>query len=284
MTRTSIWPILSDVPHELKYVQAGKWRTRVVDAGQGDPLILMHGSGGHLEAYARNIGPLSGNLRVIAFDFAGHGFTTHAVTNLEIDDYVDQLAALLDAMDVETAHISGESLGGWVAVKFATRFPKRVAKMVLNTPGGTMANPNVMKRIQTLSQQAANDPTVEAIRERLEWLMADPKSVTDELVEMRQYLYSRPGFSRSMASILCLQEPEIRTRNMIRDQELQSIPQETMVIWTSNDPSGPAKTGMHMAKLLPNGRFEYIDRAGHWPQWERPERYNELLSDFLFDR
>ncbi|SFF90661.1 alpha/beta fold hydrolase [Blastococcus tunisiensis] len=281
MSDTPVWVALGDVPHTVEYIDVGPWRTRVLQAGAGEPLVLMPGTGGHLEAYAHNIGPLSEHFRVIAYDYPGHGYTTHATSNLELPDYVEHLAGLLDVLGVARAHLSGESLGGWVALKFAAAHPDRTARLVLNTPGGTMARPEVMERIRSLSQAAADDPSDANIRARLEWLMADPATVTDELVAIRRAIYARPGFAESMRHLLCLQDPEIRRRNLVTDEELAAVPHGAMVIWTSDDPSGPAGVGMDMAEKIPGGRFEFIDGAGHWPQWEQRAAFNQLVIDWL---
>jgi 2-hydroxy-6-oxonona-2,4-dienedioate hydrolase len=281
MTDIPVWVALGDVPHSVEHIDVGPWRTRVLQAGAGEPLVLMPGTGGHLEAYAHNIGPLSEHFRVIAYDYPGHGYTTHATSDLELPDYVEHLVGLLDVLGVPRAHLSGESLGGWVALKFAAAHPDRTARLVLNTPGGTMARPEVMERIRSLSQAAADDPSDANIRARLEWLMADPATVTDELVAIRRAIYARPGFAESMRHLLCLQDPEIRRRNLVTDEELAAVPRGAMVIWTSDDPSGPAGAGMDMAEKIPGGRFEYIDGAGHWPQWEQRATFNQLVIDWL---
>jgi 2-hydroxy-6-oxonona-2,4-dienedioate hydrolase len=278
-----VWVALSATPHTVGFVQVGPWHTRVLQAGpaDGEALILMAGTGGHLEAYAHNIPALAQRYRVVAYDYPGHGYTTHATADLELPDYVEHLAGLLDALGIDKAHLNGESLGGWVAVKFAAARPDRVGKLVLNTPGGTMARPEVMEKLRSLSQAAADDPTPERIRARLEWLMADPVTVTDELVEIRRTIYARPGFADSMRHILCLQDPEIRRRNLITDEDLAAVPGPTLVVWTSDDPSGPAGAGMEMAEKIPGGRFQLITGAGHWPQWEQRDRFNEIVLAFL---
>jgi 2-hydroxy-6-oxonona-2,4-dienedioate hydrolase len=276
-----VWVALGALAHRVHYVDVGPWRTRVFEAGAGETLVLMPGTGGHLEAYAHNIAALAEHFRVLAYDYPGHGYTTHAKADLEIDIYVEHLAGLLDAFGVAKAHLNGESLGGWVAVKFAAAHPERVGKMVLNTPGGTMASPEVMDKIRGLSQAAADDPSKERIRARLEWLMADPAVVTDELVAIRRAIYSRPGFAESMRHILCLQDPDVRRRNMITDTDLSAVPGPTLVIWTSDDPSGPAGAGLDMAEKITGGRFELINDAGHWPQWEQRETYNRTVVNFL---
>jgi 2-hydroxy-6-oxonona-2,4-dienedioate hydrolase len=277
----TVWTDLAGTDHSIRQVQVGSWSTRVLECGSGTPFVLMHGTGGHLEAYARNLRALAARYHVIAYDYPGHGWTTTARADLEIGDYLDHLAGLLDALGVRRAHLGGESLGGWVAAKFAARHPDRVDRLVLNTPGGTMATPEVMRRIRDLSQAAADDPNDERIRARLEWLMADPRSVTDELVAIRRGVYSRPGFAESMRHILCLQDPEIRRRNLVSDDELAAITAPTLVIWTSDDPSGPAKAGLDMAGRIPGGQFRLIDAAGHWPQWEQPEQFDRIVLEFL---
>ena len=191
---------------------------------------------------------------------------------------------LMDVLGISSAHLNGESLGGWIAVKFAAADPGRTRKLVLNTPGGTMARPEVMERIRSLSQVAADDPTDERIRARLEWLMADPATVTDELVAIRQAIYAQPGFAASMRHILCLQDPEIRRRNLITDTELAAVPHGALVVWTSNDPSGPAAAGMDMAEKIRGGRFQHITGAGHWPQWEQRDVFNQLVLGFLAEK
>lgn len=280
-THPSMWNALAAGQFELSHLDVGGVRTRVLQAGAGEPLVLLHGIGGHLEAYMHNVVAFSEKFRVIAYDMPGHGYSTTATSDLELADYVAHLAALLDLLGHPAANLNGESLGGWVSMKFAVAHPERTKRIVLNTPGGTEARPEVMERLRSLSQQAADDPTPERIRTRLEWLMADNATVTDELVEARRQVYSRPGFSESIRHIMCLQDPEIRRRNMITDDELASIAAPAMVVWTSNDPSGPAAQGMHIADTIPNGRFQFIDKAGHWPQWEQTEEFNKVVIDFL---
>jgi len=291
---TTVWSGLAGLDYSIRHLRVGPWSTRILESGEGAPLILMHGTGGHLEAFARNIHAFAGagagtgtgtgskaGYRVIAYDYPGHGWTTTAESDLEIDDYLTHLVGLMDTLGIERAHLSGESLGGWVGLKSAARHPDRVARLVLNTPGGTMAKPEVMERIRSLSQAAADDPSEERIRTRLEWLMADPKSVTDELVAIRRAIYSRPGFADSMRHVLCLQQPAIRRRNLVTDDELASITAPTLVIWTSDDPSGPAKAGLDMAERIPGGEFHLIKEAGHWPQWEQRDEFDRIVLEFL---
>lgn len=280
----NIWTALLGVDLSIRHVQVGEWTTRVLEAGSGpETVVLLHGIGGHLEAYARNISILAEHYRVIAYDYPGHGLTTLTTRPLELPDYVEHLLGLLDALGVQRAHLNGESLGGWIAVKTAYSHPDRVLRIVLNTPGGAQSNPQVRERIRSLSQAAADDPSDQRIRARVGWLMADPASVTQELVDVRRTIYAQPTFSESMRNIMCLQDAEIRARNMITDEELTAITTPALVVWTSDDPSGPAIVGRRMAEQLSNGRFELIQGAGHWPQWEQHSQFNQLVLGFLAD-
>lgn len=277
----TLWTDLEGIDYSIRRVQVGEWSTRVFEHGSGMPLVIMHGTGGHLEAFVKNVHALGQHFRVILYDFPGHGWTTTATADLQINDYVEHLRGLIDVLGIGRAHVSGESLGGWVAVKFAAKHGDLVRSLVLNTPGGTMATPEVMERIRSLSQAAADDPSPERIRTRLEWLMADPASVTDELVAVRRAVYSRPGFAESMRHILCLQDAEVRRRNLVTDEELGTIAVPSLVLWTSDDPSGPAKAGLDMAEQIPAGEFHLIEGAGHWPQWEQPDRFDAKVLEFL---
>jgi 2-hydroxy-6-oxonona-2,4-dienedioate hydrolase len=277
----TLWTDLAGLDYQLRYEQVGPWRTRVLERGHGPALIFLHGTGGHAEAFTRNLRALGDRFRVVVYDLPGHGWSTLADRDLEIADYCEHLGALMDVLRIRAAHLSGESLGGWVAAKFAAAHPDRVSSLILNTPGGTMANPEVMERIRALSQAAADDPTHARIRARLEWLMADPAAVTDELIAIRQGVYSRPGFSDSMRHLLCLQNPDIRRRNLIGDAELAAIKAPTLVIWTTDDPSGPPAAGRAMADKIKGAEFRLIEGAGHWPQWEQQADFDHLLIDFL---
>jgi 2-hydroxy-6-oxonona-2,4-dienedioate hydrolase len=109
----------------------------------------------------------------------------------------------------------------------------------------------------------------------------NPVDVTEELITIRQSIYAQPGFADSMRHLLCLQDPEIRRRNMLRAETLKAIKAPTLVLSTTGDASGPASSGEEMASLIPEGSFQLMDGAAHWPQWERPEAFNTTLLRFL---
>lgn len=285
-TYASVWSDLNQVAFRQDFLQAGPYRTRFLQSG--DPsrqtLLLLHGTTGHAEAYVRNLRSHGEHFNVLAIDFIGHGYSAKPPVPLEIRHYVEHVLHVLDALGVDRVHLSGESLGGWVTARLAQTHPDRVARIVLNTMGGTMANPEVMKRLYTLSMQAAQDPSWERVRARLEWLMADPSMVTDDLIRTRQQIFQQPDWPMACQMNMALQDMEVRRRNMLSDDDLRAIEAEALVIWTTKDPSGPVDEGRRIASLIPSARFAVIEEAGHWPQYEQPDTFNRIHLDFLLGR
>lgn len=280
---TSIWSDLNQVSFSQGFIDAGEYRIRYLHAGDSSKpaLVLLHGVTGHAEAYVRNLAAHGEHFDVWAIDLIGHGYSSKPAHPLEIPHYIDNVLKFLDAIGVERAHFSGESLGGWVSARFAQLHPDRVGRIVLNTMGGTMANPQVMERIYTLSTEAANDPSWERVKARLEWLMADPAMVTDDLIRTRQAIFEQPDWKMACEMNMALQNLEIRKRNMLSDDDLRAIAAPALVIWTTKDPSGPVDEGRRIASLIPNGRLAVIENAGHWPQYEQAEIFNRTHLDFL---
>ncbi len=265
------------------YLTAGGYRTRYLHAGQHGqpPLILLHGTGGHAECYSRNLLAHGEHFDTYAIDMIGHGYSDKPSFPYEIDVYVEHVRAVIDTLGFNQIRLSGESLGGWVAARFALKYPERVTQIVLNTTGGATMNLEVMQRIKTLTMAAVATPTWDAVKARLEWLMADPATVTDDLIACRQAIYQAPGMLEAMPHILCLQEPEIRVRNNLTDDEWRAIKAPTLVLWTDKDPTAAVEVGERITSLIPNAEFALMTGCGHWPQFEDPETFNTLHLRFL---
>ena len=282
----SIWSDLQGVPFSQGYLNAGGVRTRYLHAGDpGLPaLMLLHGSGGHAEAYVRNLEAHAEHFSTWSIDMLGHGYTDKPGHLLEVRHYVDHLMAVLDEIGAGRARISGESLGGWVAARAAVDHPDRVERLVLNTAGGSQADPEVMKRIITLSMAAAENPTWETVQARIKWLMADKSKGYDDLVASRQRVYRQRDFVPAMRDIMALQDPDIRARNLLGPAEYGAITAPTLVLWTSDDPTADVSEGRRIASMIPGARFEVMAGCGHWPQYEDAKTFNRLHVDFLLGR
>jgi 2-hydroxy-6-oxonona-2,4-dienedioate hydrolase len=282
----SVWSDLQGVAFEQGYLDADGIRTRFLRAGDPDQpvLVLLHGSGGHAEAYIRNLASHAEHFHTYSIDMLGHGYTDKPGHPLEVSHYVAHLMAVLRTIGTDRVHLSGESLGGWVAARTAVDHPDAVVRLVLNTAGGSQADPVVMKRIITLSMAAAENPTWETVQARIKWLMADKSKDYDDLVASRQRIYRQSGFVDAMRDIMALQDPEIRARNILGPAEYGSITAPTLVLWTSDDPTADVTEGRRMASMVPGARFEVMQGCGHWPQYEDAKTFNRLHLDFLLGR
>ncbi|MEQ9057836.1 MAG: alpha/beta hydrolase [Gammaproteobacteria bacterium] len=282
----SFWSDLRGASFAQGYLDADGIRTRYLNAGDPaqEPLLLLHGTGGHAECYSRNLAAHGEHFDTWAIDMVGHGWSDKPPVALEIDVYVEHLRAVLDALGFARAHISGESLGGWVAARFALKYPERVMRLALNTTGGATLIPAVMEKIKQSTRAAVRDASWDTVRARLEWLMADPAVVTDDLIACRKAIYEQPGFVDAIERVLVLQDPDIRQRNNLTDEEWRTIGAETLVLWTSHDPTASDEVGQRIASLIPNARYVLMQNCGHWPQFEDPATFNRLHLDFFLGR
>lgn len=281
----SIWQDLTAVEFTQGYLDAGGTRTRYIRSGTDDKpmLIFLHGTSGHAEAFSRNMGAHGQHFDTWAIDMIGHGWSDYPETTYEIPTYAEHVLRVMDTLGREKAHVSGESLGGWVATYLAVHHPDRVDRVVLNTAGGWVANPEVMERIKKVSNAAADNPTWETVKTRLEFLMYDKSMVHDDLVECRRRIFTRPGYSDITRRILCLQEMDVRKRNLITKEQYGSISSPTLVLWTSHDPTATVEQGREIASMIPGSEFVVMDKCGHWPQFENAEEFNRIHIDFLKD-
>jgi len=283
----TIWNDLAPVAHRMELRSIDGVTTRVLELGRRDApaVVCLHGVGGHLEAFARNVVSLSAAHRVVAYDLPGHGYSDGpAARSYEIDGYVSHLCALLGDLGIGTADLVGVSLGGWVAARLAHDRPELVDRLVLVGTGGATYDTAVMQSLRTLSTAAASDPSRDNVRQRLEWLMADPATVTDELVEARQAIYAQPGFADRMARVLCLQDPDVRRANLLPPEVWGAITAPSLVVWGSHDRTGPLEKGREIARMLPNGELLALTPSGHWPQFESAAEFNSAVAEFLGEK
>jgi len=270
----------------ISYYNAGGIRTRCLEAGKGEPLILMHGSGGHAESYIKNVVPLSEHFHVYAIDMVGHGFTDDPPTGGGVPALLDHLMKFMDAVGVRRAHLLGESMGGSVSAWAAIKYPERVNKVVYVCGAGLDLDPQDRELAAAgreafvrLSQQALSEPTRESVRQRLAWLFLDPeKSITRELLETRYQIYAgrrqrgpaRPPGQRSGA----------QEWQLTRERLLQ-IKAPFFFLWTDHNPTTPWQVAEKAHRLLTGSRFHLVKNAGHWPQYEQAEEFNRVVIDFL---
>lgn len=274
---------------EIRYVQTRSFgRIRIAEAGDksASPILFQHGINGHLEAYAKNLMPLSKQFHVIAFDYVGHGLSDKPALEYTPHLLAEQLGELMDALGLERAHLSGESLGGWVSALFAAKYPHRVNKLMLNTAGGLpvvseKGKADLQNLIALNLRNVNNIPTAESVRARLEWLMHENNRhlVNDELLALRLEIYLRPE-TRAVAPII--------NRIINRHDEflvpLEKISCPTLFLWTLDNPIHDLETARAShARVAGSELYIMKGDSAHWPQYEVPEEFNAVTAAFFGD-
>jgi 2-hydroxy-6-oxonona-2,4-dienedioate hydrolase len=287
---SSFWvELLGARIHQLK----GRYSTRAIEIGEGAPLLLVHGTGGHAENYIRNIVPFSRHFRVIAIDLLWHGRSQTTGFSPEVlPPLVDQLRDVLDTLKIERAHLEGQSLGGWVAMLFAVAHPQRLSKLIVTTPMGYRPDlgavpgyvePNPLPlRENTLA--VLREPSYANIKSRLERIVFDPSVVTDESIRVRQSFYNDPAVNAVQRELtvnyLGGAEPQ---KHAVTDAVAKRISAPTLVYWGDKNFIPPA-VGMHLARTIPKARFFSAPATGHWAQFENFEVHNREVLRFLTDK
>ncbi len=279
----SIWSALREVEYTQGYVDAGGIRTRYVETGPHDApaVVMIHGTGGHWETFARNLGPYGEHFHVVAFDLIGHGFSDRPDYDYEIADYVDHTLAVMDAFEIECAHLLGTSLGSWIAAAIALRHPARVDRMVLMSAAGLIASEENMQRIIATRMKAVEDPNWDSIKAMFDHLMFDESNRLPDLVSLRQAIYRLPGMVDTMRHTLVLQDMETRNRNLLSEDEWRSIEHPTLTIASGQDVSEYSNTSRRVAELMPNARVVEMPDVKHWPHFEDADTFNRVSLDFL---
>ena len=285
----SMWTDLTGLDFRQTFHNSKGIRTRVIEAGAGEPLIFLHGTGGHAEAFTRNFVAHAAHFRVISVDMVGHGYSDAPDVEYSMQTLVDHLGNLIDAMGLKTVMISGVSLGGMVGAWYAIQNPARVKKLAMVT-AMLMSRDDAGKRdlsdVLARSRKALGAPTREAVRNRLAWLMHEPeKSVTDELVDVRYGVYAQPGRGEIITRISnviiggLLDDAWV---NKWSDKEhLRKLRCPTLLLWTRFNPGLTAERAAEGMKCIPDGRMIVFENSAHWPQWEEAERFNRDHVEFL---
>jgi 2-hydroxy-6-oxonona-2,4-dienedioate hydrolase len=285
---TSMWNHLQGVAFRQNYIDVQGCKIRAIEAGEGPPLILLHGTGGHAEAYIKNIRAHAEHFHVYAIDMIGHGYSSAPDIDYDMQTYVDFIRDFLDAIGAERAYISGESLGASVAAWFAIQHPHRVTKIVMNT--GTLLPPDEagakdLRELLERSKRAAGEPSLDTVRQRMRWLVHDENSLTDELVEARYRIYSQPGRAAILGGITArslgaLLDPE-EQRKWYSAVLLQQIQCPTLMLWTRYNPGQSVELAQESLLSIPDGELALLEHSGHWPQWEEPREFDRLHLQFL---
>lgn len=263
-----------------KTIDAGGIRTSYLEAGSGEAVLMLHGSGPGVSGTANwqlNIGPLSQRFRVLAPDIVGFGATERPDDIVySLRSWTDHVWAFLDAHGITRTAIVGNSLGGRIALQMASDHPERISRMVL------MGSPGVgMTPTEGLAALRAYEPSHEAMRQLLKNFFAvDPNLITEDLVTIRYEASIADGAYEAYRAMFF--DPKHKGSELaITAEEVGAIATPTLLIHGREDKVVPLAVSVAMLGLLPNADLHVFSRCGHWTQIERADEFSALVADYL---
>ncbi len=267
-------------PEIGRTVVAAGINTNVHDIGEGHPVLMIHGSGPGVSAWANwrlNIPVLSRSMRVIAPDCIGFGFTERpAGVRYDMKTWLGHLVGLLDALDIEQADIVGNSFGGSLALALAIHHPSRVRRLVLMGSVGIE-----FELTGGLDAVWGYEPSLERMRQILDIFAYDRGLVNEELASLRYRAASRPGIAEAFSAMF--PAPRQRWISALAHDEaaIAELPNKTLIIHGREDKVIPMSNALHLFDLIPNAELHLFGRSGHWTQIEHRDRFNALAANFL---
>lgn len=261
------------------FVDVDGARLHYVEAGTGEPVVLIHGLGASTFTFRHTIPELAQRYRVVAIDLRGFGYSDRSEADYSLETQADLVARAMERLGIARAVVAGHSMGGAVAQRLALRHPARVERLVLvdsatdHEWGNGRRRARLMRPFAPMLSAAAYGRRVRRRIMRAE--VHDPAFVTDDIVE--EFTRSRKvkGSARVMTQLL--------TADRFRDEPVavERIQQPTLVLWGEHDRLTKTAHGEELARRLPNARLVWVPGAGHLPLEEQPEFSNRALLSFL---
>lgn len=246
------------------------WR----EIGHGPPVVFLHGLGGTRTAWGPQLRALSDRFRCVAWDMPGYG-DSEPIRPLTYETIADRLIVLLDRLEIESADLVGLSFGGMHALHAALRHPDRVNRLVLadSSPAfgmdGTTPEEWMASRLAPID---AGRTPADMAEDVIDAITATPLSgpIRSETVAAFARI-SPEGFR---AAVQCLPSNDVRA-------QLPGIEHRSCVIVGELDHETPVSYARTLADGLPNAEFHIIAGAGHLTPAEAPQRFNQLVAEFL---
>ena len=277
------WDMASDEKPEIgATADANGIKTNYLEAGKGDAVVLIHGSGPGVTAYAnwRPVLPaLAENFRVLAPDMVGFGFSERPA-NIEygLQTWADQVVGLMDTLELPTAHMVGNSFGGAIALRIATQYPDRVGKLVLM---GSMGVPFPIT--EGLERVWGYEPSFENMRKVLDVFAYSRDLVNDELAEVRYRGSIQPGFQESFAAMFPAPRQRWVEAMCTPEDDIRRLPHRTLIVHGREDQVIPVQTSLRLMELIDNADLSVFSHCGHWSMIERTKDFNRSVSEFFSD-
>ncbi len=275
--------------HDIAYRLAGPCAVGGAgDVGTSETIVLIHGMAGSSRTWREAMPALSRQHRVVAPDLAGHGRSDKPSGDYSLGAFASGVRDLLDRLEIDRATVVGQSLGGGVALQFAYQFPERCRRLILVSSGGLGREVSWMLRLLAL-------PGAELVLPVLA-----PAVVAEQGNRLSRWLRDRgiraERWAEMWLAYSSLAEPEsrhafLRTLRAVVDPGGQAVDASdrlyltetipTLIVWGDADDIIPVGHAHAAHEAMPGSRLEIFENVGHFPQVEAPERFVEVITDFI---
>lgn len=254
-------------------------RVHYLEAGVGEPLLLLHTVGQSLYTWRNVFNALSEHYRVIAIDLLGHGYSGRPEQfDYTIAEHSDVIRQFMDAKGIESAHFIGFSMGAVYALDFIVKYPERVGKAVLSSPGGvTPEMPLAVRMMQSsifgsIASRLYNHRTVERL---LSECVFDLTNITEEVVGGYFATVCDPLSRKAVQlSVLNFDETEV-------EKDLRAVRSEVLILWGAEDKWHPTAMSELYHAAIPDASFGVVRNAGHLMHEEKPQRFVEAILEYI---
>lgn len=267
-------------PEIAKRIKTGDYYTNYHDEGEGFPVILAHGSGPGVSAWAnwRLIIPqLKETRRVLAPDFVGFGYTDRPEgIELNMNTWVKQTVDFIDALGLEQVDIVGNSFGGALALAMAIDHPEKIRKVILMGAMGVS-----FPITKGLDDVWGYEPSVENMKHMIGTFVYDSSIATDDLARMRYEASIEPGFQESFSSMFPAPRQQWVEFMARTDEEIKGIKHPTLIIHGREDQVIPVENSYKLINLIDDAQLHIYGHCGHWTQIEKANEFAKLVDNFL---
>ena len=259
------------------------------EAGQGPPVVLLHGGGpgaSGMSNFQNNLLVFAERFRTLVVDQPGYGKSDKPQVQGNYFTFAaEALKDLLDELHIGQAHLVGNSLGGGTAVRFALIYPERAGRLVLMGPGGLSLNvfaPDPTEGVRRLADFGAPPgPSREKMEAFLRTLVFDQRLVTDELIDERFAAASDPDSLKAMASMgASFFDPASYEQGLLW-REAHRLRHRVLLIWGREDRVNPVDGALVAMKMIRRAQLHVFGGCGHWVQLEKAAEFNRLAIGFL---
>jgi pimeloyl-ACP methyl ester carboxylesterase len=243
-----------------------------VDQGKGPVVILIHGLGDNIAVWQASIAALSPKYRVIAYDQLGFGQSDKPIMAYRVGTLVDFLDGFMKALHIGRASLVGNSLGGWVAIDFALKYPEKVDRLVLVDSAGYAGwpSPEIANALRLASRADFEKLLPLTFFDKAAFASAE---VIDEA--FAQHIAAGDGYT-----IQQLLDSAARREDVI-DGRVKKLKQPTLIVWGGADRLVPLDLGNRLHRDIANSGLYVIENCGHMSQVECPDKLNLKLLQFL---